>query len=89
MGTRAVVLSGLRAAACATVITAVSAWGFVNSTACSERDPFQFASVMTANAKMRAAKAAGSQADHPVEEVPVYTPLDLLAPSPACLGSCA
>lgn len=41
------------AAACATVITAVSAWAFVSSSASAGRDPFQFAAVMAANAKAR------------------------------------
>jgi hypothetical protein len=41
------------AAACATVITAVSAWAFVRSSASVGRDPFQFAAVMAANAKAR------------------------------------
>jgi hypothetical protein len=50
MSTRIVVLSRFVAAAGATVITAVSAWAFVNSTA-TERDPFHFAAVMAANAQ--------------------------------------
>ena len=53
---RTVALSHFTAAACATVITAVSAWAFVNSTASPERDPFQFASVMASNAKVRIAQ---------------------------------
>lgn len=52
MNTRTVGLSRFTAAACATVITAVSAWAFVNSTASTERDPFQFAAIMAANAKV-------------------------------------
>ena len=47
MNTRSVGLSRLFAAASATLITAVSAWAFVSSTASIERDPFQFASIMT------------------------------------------
>jgi len=74
MNTRTARLSRFSAPACATMITAVSAWAFVNSTASSERDPFQFASIMATNAKAR---------------VVVYAPLDLLAAPPACLGSCA
>ena len=56
MNTRTLGLSRFAAAACATLITAVSGWAFVNSTASSERDPFQFASVMAANAKAHVAQ---------------------------------
>ena len=56
MTTRTFGLSRFAAAACATLITAVSGWAFVNSTASSERDPFQFASVMAANAKAHVAQ---------------------------------
>ena len=89
MGTRPVRLNRFSALACATVIVAVSAWAFVNSTASSERDPFQFASVMKANARVQGAHTGGSQGDHLPEEVSVYTPPDLLALPPPCLGSCA
>jgi hypothetical protein len=41
------------AVACATVITAVSAWVFVSSSASVGRDPFQFAAVMAANAEVQ------------------------------------
>jgi hypothetical protein len=53
MSIRIVGLSRFVAAASATVITAVSAWAFVSSSASIERDPFQFASIMTANGKVR------------------------------------
>jgi hypothetical protein len=89
MNTRTVRLSPFSAPACATMITAVSAWAFVNSTASSERDPFQFASVMAANARVRVAQTARSQGDHQPKEVPVHTPSDLLAAPPPCLGVCA
>ena len=89
MNTRTVTLSRFSARACATAITAVSAWAFVNATASSERDPFQFASIMAANAKVHVAQTAGSQGDQLPEEIAVYTPPDLLAPPPPCLGSCA
>jgi len=56
MNTRAIGVSRFVAAASATVITAVSAWAFVSSAASTERDPFQFASIMTANAKVRSAQ---------------------------------
>ena len=89
MNPRTVPLSRFSAPACATMITAVRVWAFVNSTASSERDPFQFASVMAANAKVRVAVTAGSLGDHQPKEVPVYTPPDLLAVPPPCLGVCA
>ena len=54
MNTRIVDLRRCVAAASATLITAVGAWAFVSSTASPERDPFHFASVMAANAKMAA-----------------------------------
>jgi hypothetical protein len=41
------------AVACATVITSISAWAFVSSSASVGRDPFQFAAVMAAKAKAR------------------------------------
>ena len=50
MRTRVVSFRSFVAAASATVITAVSGWAFVSSTASTERDPFQFASIMNANA---------------------------------------
>jgi hypothetical protein len=40
------------AAACATAITAIGAWAFVKASASTERDPFQFAAVMAANAEV-------------------------------------
>jgi hypothetical protein len=52
MTSRTLGLQGLTAAACATLITAVSAWAIWNSTAASERDPFQFAAIMSANARV-------------------------------------
>jgi hypothetical protein len=56
MNTRVVDLNRFVAAASATVITAVGAWAFVSSSASIERDPFRFASVMAANAKVRTAQ---------------------------------
>jgi hypothetical protein len=55
MNTLTVGFSRFTAAACATMITAASAWAFVNSTASPERDPFHFATVMAANAQVRTA----------------------------------
>ena len=51
MNTRLVAPSRVFAAASAAVITAISAWAFVTSSASIERDPFHFASIMAANAK--------------------------------------
>jgi hypothetical protein len=87
MNTRTARLSRFSAPACATMISAVCAWAFVNSTASSERDPFQFASIMATNAKARVVQTVESQGMW--EEVAVYTSPDLLAAPPACLGSCA
>jgi hypothetical protein len=89
MNTQTVRLTRLSAPACAAMITVVSAWAFVNSTASSERDPFQFAAIMSANAKARVVQVVGSQGDQPPEEAPVDTAPDLLAVPPPCLGSCA
>jgi hypothetical protein len=66
MNTRVVSPSRLVAAATAAVLTAVSGWAFVSSTASSERDPFQFASVMAANAQVRVAQAYS----HPASTCP-------------------
>ena len=59
MSTRTVGLNRLVAAVSATVITAVSSWAFVSSTASPERDPFRFASIMSANAKVHLAQLQG------------------------------
>ena len=56
MSTRFGGLNRFVAAASATVITAVSGWAFVSSTASIERDPFHFASIMNANAQVRVAQ---------------------------------
>jgi hypothetical protein len=56
MKNRTIGLNRFVAAGSATVITAVSAWAFVSSSASIERDPFHFASIMAANAKVRVAQ---------------------------------
>jgi len=89
MNTRTVGLSRFSAAACATVITAVSAWAFVNSTAYIERDPFQFASIMARNAQARSAQSAARDGEHLPHEVRVYGLSGLLAPLPLCPGGCS
>ena len=88
MNTRTVRLSRFSAAACTMAITAVSIWAFVDSTASIERDPFHFAWVMAANAKMRIVQTAGQRSDQ-LPEVRDYGLPDLLAPLPACLKGCA
>jgi hypothetical protein len=81
MNTRRVGLSRWVAAASATVITAVSAWGFVSSSASIERDPFQFASIMTANAKVRIAQLQSRTASTCPNNPEARDPL-----APVCLG---
>jgi hypothetical protein len=56
MTTRTVGPNRFVAAVSAAVITAVSTWAFVSSSASIERDPFHFASIMSANAKVRIAQ---------------------------------
>jgi hypothetical protein len=56
MKTRIVGPSRFVAAGGATVIAAVSAWAFVSSSASIDRDPFQFAAIMAANAKVHVAQ---------------------------------
>jgi len=80
MNTRTIGLSRLVAAASATVITAVSAWAFVSSSASIERDPFQFASIMTANAKVRIAQLHSHAASACPNNPEAGDPL-----APACL----
>lgn len=53
MNTLTTGLSRFTAAACASAITALGAWAFVSSSASTERDPFQFAAVMAANAQVQ------------------------------------
>jgi hypothetical protein len=57
MSTVTTALSRFAVAACASAITAVSGWAFLDSTASIERDPFHFASTMAANAKVHSAPA--------------------------------
>ena len=81
MSTRVVGLSRIVAAAGATVITAVSAWAFVSSSASIERDPFQFASIMAANAKMHVAQLQSRTASTCPNNPEARDPL-----APLCLG---
>jgi hypothetical protein len=89
MTARTVRLNRFRAAACATVITAVSTWAFVDSTASIERDPFRFAAIMASNAKVRLVHIFGTHAGSAPEAVRNYGQPDVLVPPPACLKGCA
>ena len=81
MNTRIVGPSRFVAAASASVITAVSAWAFVSSSASIERDPFQFASIMAANARVHVAQVQSRTASTCPNNPEAR---DLLAP--ICLG---
>ena len=92
MNTRTVRLTRLSAGACATLIVAVSTWALVNATASPERDPFRFAAIMAANARVRIAQTVGAHGPHgdrSAEEARDYRLPDLLTPLPACLGRCS
>ena len=81
MNTRVVGLNRLVLAAAATAITAVSAWTFVSSSASVERDPFQFASIMAANAKVRLVQVQSRTASTCPNNPEARDPLN-----PVCLG---
>jgi len=89
MITRSVQPSRLSAAACATVIAAVSAWAFVSSTASIERDPFRFASIMAANAKVQVVQVIAPHRGYLSERTRDYGQPELFVPPPACLTGCA
>ena len=89
MTTRNVQLSRFSAALCATVIAAVSAWAFVSSTASIERDPFRFASIMEANAKVRVVQVMAARRGYLSERSRGYGEPELFVPPPACLKGCA
>jgi hypothetical protein len=81
MNTRIVGPSRFVAAAGAVVITAVSAWAFMSSSASIERDPFHFASIMAANAKVRIAQLHSRTASTCPNNPEVRDQL-----APVCLG---
>jgi hypothetical protein len=81
MNTRTGDLSRIVAAASATAITALSAWAFVTSSASIERDPFQFASIMAANARVRVAQVQSRPAATCPNNPEARDPL-----APVCLG---
>jgi hypothetical protein len=89
MTTRAIRPSRIGAAGCAAVLTAVSAWAFMSSTASTERDPFQFASIMDANAKAHGAKTVTLYGDRLPQKLPGNVLPGFLAPPPACLTGCS
>jgi hypothetical protein len=86
MNTR-VGLNQFFAAAGATVITAAGAWAFVSGSASIDRDPFQFAATMAANAKAHAAQVRVAQVQSRTTSTCPNNPevRDPLAPT--CLGS--
>jgi hypothetical protein len=84
-----VLLGRFGAAACAMVVTAVGAWAFVSSTAAAPRDPFQFASIMAANAESHDAQTAAQHRGPQRGEVRVSGLPGLVAPVPACSGRCS
>jgi len=86
---RSVQLSRFSAAACAAVIAAVSAWAFVSSTASIERDPFRFASIMAANAKVRVVQVTAPHRGYLSDRSRDYGQPELFVPPPACLKGCA
>jgi hypothetical protein len=89
MNTRTVRLGRFSAAVSATLITAVSTWAFVSSTASLESDPFQFASIMAANAKVRIAQVAVPHQNRLPQEVRVSELPGLFVPAPVCPGVCS
>ena len=89
MTTRSVRLSRFSAALCATVIAAVSAWAFLSSTASMERDPFRFASIMEANARVRVVQVIAPHRGYLSERSRDYGQPEIFVPPPACLKGCA
>ena len=81
MNTRIVGPSRFLAALSASVITAVGAWAFVSASASVERDPFQFAATMAANAKARVAQVQSRTASTCPNNPKTKDPL-----APMCLG---
>ena len=81
MKTRIAGRSRFVAATSATVIAAVSAWAFVISSASTERDPFQFASIMAADAKVHVAQVQSRIVSTCPNNPEARDPL-----APVCLG---
>lgn len=79
-------LSRFTAAACATVITAVSAWAFVNSTASPERDPFHFAAVMAANAQVGTTRVQARNTESICWKKSLSSVRPASSPIPVCLN---
>jgi hypothetical protein len=77
------------AAGFAAVLTAVSAWAFMSSTASIERDPFQFASIMAAHARAHGANTVTLYGDRLPQKVPGNELPGYLGPPPACLTGCS
>ncbi len=89
MTTRAIRPNRIGAAGCAAVLTAVSAWAFLSSTASTERDPFQFASIMDAHAKAHAANTVTLYGERLPQKVPGNELPGFFDPPPTCLTGCS
>jgi len=89
MNTRTIRPNRFSAAACAALITALSAWAFVSSTASIERDPFRLGSISVTNAEKHSAQPLGPQGNYLPREVRVYGRPGLFAPVPLCLTGCS
>lgn len=84
MNTSTVSFRRCTAVACATAITAVSAWVFVSSSASVARDPFQFAAVMAANAEVHAAQILARNATPACSSELLTSGRPTVNPTPAC-----
>jgi len=76
--------SRFAAIACAAVITATSAWAFVTASASTERDPFNFAAVMAANAELHTAQLQSRNAGPPCWDRSLSGDLPASSSIPVC-----
>jgi hypothetical protein len=86
MNTSIVGFSRFSAAACAIVITAAGAWAFVDASASADRDPFNFAAVMAANAQVRTAQIQARYAAPTCWSESQFSGRRALGPIPVCKG---
>jgi hypothetical protein len=84
MNTPTVGFTRFAAAACATVITAVGAWAFVDASASADRDPFQFAAVMAANAAVRTAQVQARNDARTCRNESLFSDRPVSSPIPVC-----
>ena len=84
MNTPTVGFTRFAAAACATVITAVGAWAFVDASASADRDPFQFAAVMAANAAVRTAQVQARNDAPTCRNESLFSGRPVSSPIPVC-----